>query len=821
MAVAHSICASSRILRKAAKVVCAAAVCLGALAGDLLAIDTTWDFDGNLTATSGLATLSFRGDMGTNNVDFFATEHDLGLSMPFGDNSGVMRFQPTTQSQGLQVNLNNGGATISDYTMVWDVFRPGPSWDSWLPLYQTDVSNASDAEFFIDPDDGIGIIGQYEGTVSNGRSNISWDRIAVTRSADGTMRKYIDGTLVGTQTNASGSRWDISGGAFNILADNDDESSLGFISSFRFVDSVMSGSDISDLGAVHAGGASTAGQQITLDPAVVTPGSFTVAFLGDTQNYSSGNPGIFNQVTQWVADNKAARNIQFLVQDGDIVNSDATNQWNNARTALETLDGVVPYAVVRGNHDRGSQFDFSSRFGPGSPYSGQSTLAGHYEVPGQPTWDMRNTYHKFEANGQKIMVLTIDISAGDDVVAWADGIIAANQDYRVILDTHAYLYDGGARFNNAPDPENPGLSFDQARDELLRPGFVPDAVYNGAAYGGQDAETLWNTLVSKHENVSLFVSGHQFEDFDEFKYHLDQGDAGNKVFELLVDPQHLANGGNGWIRLLEFDADGETIHVKTYSPFLNQWDTAPDNFYDIELSPLPTPIEVLAIEIDRENGTITLNNDDIGAPQSIQSYTITSAAGALIEFNFTPLADGDANWVQSTAPGATGDLSEFHLTTGAIPDGASFLLDNGSNGAWLQFWNEVEIRFEYVDGNGETFIGDVIFTGNSQTVPYELGDLNFDGSLDLLDWNEYTAGLGVDLSSMSIAQAYRFGDLTGDLANDHDDFLAFKFAFDAANGVGAFESALASVPEPSSLLLGLLCSVGFSTRGIRLLRPAS
>ena len=50
--------------------------------------------------------------MGTNNVDYFASEHDLGLPMPFGDHSGVMRFQPTTPSQGLAINLNNGGATV-------------------------------------------------------------------------------------------------------------------------------------------------------------------------------------------------------------------------------------------------------------------------------------------------------------------------------------------------------------------------------------------------------------------------------------------------------------------------------------------------------------------------------------------------------------------------------------------------------------------------------------------------------------------------------------------------------------------------------------
>ena len=29
-----------------------------------------------------------------------------------------------------------------------------------------------------------------------------------------------------------------------------------------------------------------------------------------------------------------------------------------------------------------------------------------------------------------------------------------------------------------------------------------------------------------------------------------------------------------------------TVHVKTYSPFLDQWDTSPDNYYDIRLSPI-------------------------------------------------------------------------------------------------------------------------------------------------------------------------------------------------------------------------------------------
>lgn len=552
------------------------------------ALDTIWDFNGDLTATSGTATMSFRGDTFTI-ADFYGSEHELGLPMPFGDNSGLMRIQSTAPTQGLAINLNNGGATIQNYTMVWDLFRPGPSWNSWLPLYQTNINNTDDGDFFINPGDGIGISGIYNGTISNGRGNITWNRIAVTRSADGTMKKYIDGSLVGTQS-AAGPRWDITGGQFDILTDEDNESSLAFLSSFRFADSVLSDTAIANLGAVHAGGAGVSGKQITANPASMTPGGYTIAFLGDTQNYSSFYPGIFNQVTQWLVDNKATRNIQFVVQDGDIVNSgNSTGEWDTARSAMQRLDGNLPYVTVRGNHDIGSQYDLVTRFGPGSPYSQQPTLVDHFEVPGQPNWDMRNTAHKFDVGNQKFLVVTLDISAGSNAVAWANSVIDANPDRRVILDTHAYSYDGGQRFNNAPDPNNPGKTYDISRDELLRVGTDPDSVYNGAVYGGQDAQTLWNNLVKIHPNISLVLSGHQFEEFDSFKYHVDKGINGNTIYELLVDPQNMANGGNGWIRLLEFAPDGLSVRVKTYSPFLNQWDTSPDTYFDIQLSPISLP----------------------------------------------------------------------------------------------------------------------------------------------------------------------------------------------------------------------------------------
>ena len=41
--------------------------------------------------------------------------------------------------------------------------------------------------------------------------------------------------------------------------------------------------------------------------------------LPDTQHYSEAFPAIFTSQTQWIVDNKEARNIVFVTHEGDIV----------------------------------------------------------------------------------------------------------------------------------------------------------------------------------------------------------------------------------------------------------------------------------------------------------------------------------------------------------------------------------------------------------------------------------------------------------------------------------------------------------------------
>ncbi len=92
-------------------------------------------------------------------------------------------------------------------------------------------------------------------------------------------------------------------------------------------------------------------------------------------------------------------------------------------------------------------------------------------------------------------------------------------------------------------------------------------------------------------------------------------------------------------------------------------------------------------------------------------------------------------------------------------------------------------------------------------------DLNGDGFIDDADARDYLSGLHVDLTQLSLVEAFAKGDMNGDRKNDYDDFRIFKTAFEIDRGAGAFEAACA-VPEPATagLVIAGLAVVQFRRR---------
>ncbi|MGD9634805.1 MAG: alpha-L-fucosidase [Pirellulales bacterium] len=111
------------------------------------------------------------------------------------------------------------------------------------------------------------------------------------------------------------------------------------------------------------------------------------------------------------------------------------------------------------------------------------------------------------------------------------------------------------------------------------------------------------------------------------------------------------------------------------------------------------------------------------------------------------------------------------------------------------------VRFRVTQANAVPLIQDFQVLGVE--VFGAIGDLNLDSLIDLADWQQYIAGVGLDMSSLSPLERFQAGDLNNDGRNDLADFDLFVSAYDGAHGAGALAADL-SVPEPQSLALACL-----------------
>ncbi|WP_295047743.1 hypothetical protein [uncultured Paracoccus sp.] len=200
--------------------------------------------------------------------------------------ASVVRIDALAPHQGILVKPDATGA-ITEYTLVLDILADRPA-KNWAGLLQTDVTNTTDADVYLQGDGGIGISSVYDGSFAFGQ----WNRVTISVSVeDGAhvMRKYIDGTLVGTQTVdgnvANGSRWTIDADkGFLLFADRDNYTSEMFVNAVAFTPERLSDARIAAMGKVDADGP-LAGSDIK--------GAFQLNFDGalDQQDFGQASIG--------------------------------------------------------------------------------------------------------------------------------------------------------------------------------------------------------------------------------------------------------------------------------------------------------------------------------------------------------------------------------------------------------------------------------------------------------------------------------------------------------------------------------------------------
>jgi len=311
------------------------------------------------------------------------------------------------------------------------------------------------------------------------------------------------------------------------------------------------------------------------EPPKLQPGSFTIAVLPDTQNYSEKYPDTYVSQTQWIADNQQARNIACLLHLGDFTNFNSPPEWKNAARAMSMLDGKVPYFVVPGNHDysdRGVCRDRTTRLNeyfPVSQFRKKPQFGGTYDK--EPD-RIDNSYHLFSAEGRNFLVLCLEFGPRKDVVRWANEVVGKHSDREAILITHAYMYFDDTRYDWKQ----------RGGKQNWNPHSYP--VAKASDDDVSDGEELWNGLISKHENFILTLNGHVLGDG---LGRLTTSTPGKRdVHQLLVNFQMRPQGGDGWLRLLEFRRDGKTVQIYDYSPTRNQRNESPQNQFALQLAPV-------------------------------------------------------------------------------------------------------------------------------------------------------------------------------------------------------------------------------------------
>lgn len=102
---------------------------------------------------------------------------------------------------------------------------------------------------------------------------------------------------------------------------------------------------------------------------------------------------------------------------------------------------------------------------------------------------------------------------------------------------------------------------------------------------------IWEKLVYPSENILFVLCGHDAKPNGRNDYttgfRTDKNIAGRDVAQMMFNCQALGggmsgNGGDGWIRLLEFMPDGETVSVRTYSPLFGFSDKTMDKAWRTE-----------------------------------------------------------------------------------------------------------------------------------------------------------------------------------------------------------------------------------------------
>ena len=281
---------------------------------------------------------------------------------------------------------------------------------------------------------------------------------------------------------------------------------------------------------------------------------YSFAVLGDTQflvdwdlkNGTSYTQDIYN----WIIANKDSKKIARVLGVGDIVESGrldagvtdesarahAVAQWEYAVEQFAKLEAAgIPYTITWGyNHDGYEGEEFTTYFGNSTNFT-NSNIGYYFNDPESADYNKRlaNYYQCFEVAGVKYMVMCIEYRPDEAVLNWADAVIKANTDRRVIINTHYFLDQHG--------------NISQEYEEI---------------------QPKWDKLANENKNVEMILCGHVARQNNIVRAYT-VAKSGQTVAQFLIDPQQMDRfygyDDTGVVAMLYFSDGGDDVRVEFIS----------------------------------------------------------------------------------------------------------------------------------------------------------------------------------------------------------------------------------------------------------------
>lgn len=299
----------------------------------------------------------------------------------------------------------------------------------------------------------------------------------------------------------------------------------------------------------------------------VTPNApFKIVVLPDTQHYALDYPWILKAQTAWIAERAHTDNIVFVTQTGDIVeNWDNQRQWRAADVAFTNLDGRLPYGIAPGNHDIAPDgtSPYFGRYFPSSRLQADPTWlkgSGVGLKSGFGQYGPNNSFHIFTAAGKQFIAINLEFCPTDDTVDWLDQTLSKFSNYGAIITSHSFTNSTGDRETRARSCE----------------------IWRGP--GMNAATDIWDKVIApgKHTNVIMILSGHDIWSAAGAARRTDTV-GGYPVHQMLSNYQEFNRGGDGYLRILEFDTDKSLLNVVTYSPLTKTYKNEDANQFSLYL----------------------------------------------------------------------------------------------------------------------------------------------------------------------------------------------------------------------------------------------